>query len=237
MAWMDFIGQIRNAREKLGAPETVWYRGQAKTSYSLTPSLLRRSDGIAKERLLFDEYEQYANHLQGRKENDWELLSDMQHHGIPTRLLDWTDVLGVAVAFALYDSNDDNIDSSVYVLDPLALNKMSGVDEIKRAANDPEFSYKNVYWRGRPFAPIFPIAVDTIYHNDRLRAQRGGFTIQGRDIKPIDQQAPNAVLHIVLPATAKLEAREFLEHANINAFSLYPDIVGMAQHITRRYLS
>jgi hypothetical protein len=32
--------------------------------------------------------------------NDWHTLVNMQHYGIPTRLLDWTSVLGVAVFFA-----------------------------------------------------------------------------------------------------------------------------------------
>jgi hypothetical protein len=236
LTWADFIRRIREARDQLGNPVPVWYRGQAKVSYSLTPSLLRYQDGLSKEQKLFDDYEQSAAHLQGQKDNQWDLLNDMQHYGVPTRLLDWSDVLGIAVAFALFDSNDDDVDSAVYVLNPLALNELSGLKEIKRARSDPDFGYKAVYWQGRPFSPNLPIAVDGIFNSDRLRAQRGVFTVHGRDAKSLDQQVPSVVRKVVLPAVVKSEAREFLEHANLNAFSIYPDIVGMAQHIIRKHL-
>jgi hypothetical protein len=235
--WQDFVRRVREAREELNNPMPVWYRGQSKSSHFLIPSLLRHTDGLSKEQVLFSDYEQSAAHLHGEKTNEWDLLNDMQHYGIPTRLLDWTDVLGIAVAFALFDSNDDHIDSAVYVLNPLALNDLSGVTEIKRARNDADFGYKAVYWQGRPFAPNFPIAVDGTFHNDRIRAQRGVFTVHGRDAKALDQQVPTVVRKVVLPAAVKSEAREFLEHANLNAFSIYPDIVGMARHITRKYLA
>ena len=234
--WAEFLDQIRTARQVLSNPPIVWYRGQTKDSYSLVPSLFRYPRGIDKEQVLFNEYERSASHLQSVKKNDWEMLNDMQHYGIPTRLLDWTDVLGIAIAFALYDSGADDFDSAIYVLDPIALNTLSGLKDIKRAPNDADFAYKAVYWHGRPFYPNFPIAIDGTLHNDRLRAQNGSFTVQGRVTDPLDLQAPSVIRKVVLSAEVKPEAREFLEHANLNPFSIYPDIVGMARHIVRKHL-
>jgi hypothetical protein len=234
--WSEFLEAIRKARKELGDPTIVWYRGQSREHYRLTPSLLRHPLGISKEQALFNEYERSAARLHAPRSNDWQLLIDMQHYGIPTRLMDWTDVLGVALAFALYDSGDDHEDSVIYVLDPLGLNALSGLDEIKRVPNDAEFKYKSIYWHGRPFKAVFPIAIDSAFQNDRIAAQSGSFTVHGAKLDPIDDQAPSGICKIVLRSSAKPEAREFLEYANLNTFSIYPDIVGMARHIVRKHL-
>jgi hypothetical protein len=234
-SWAEFLDRVRQARQSLGPPLVVWFRGQAKATYNLVPSLLRHPKGIEKEQTLFGEFERSASHLFGKGKSDWEMLYDMQHYGIPTRLLDWTDILGIAVAFALYDNTADDFDSAIFLLDPIKLNALSGMTGIKRAPNDSEFGYKTVYWEGRPFDPDYPIAIDGALHNDRLRAQKGSFTVQGRASCSLDVLAPSVVRKVVLTADVKPEAREFLEYANLNAFSIYPDIVGMAQHLVRQH--
>lgn len=234
--WPEFFECVRRAREELGNPATVWYRGHSRARYVLTPYLLRFDGGLQKEQQLFHEYERSAARLMAKRENDWELLFDMQHYGIPTRLLDWTDVLGIAVAFALYDSRDDHEESAIYVLDPLKLNKKSGLDEIKHAPGDSSFEYKSIYWHGRPFGASFPIAIDPPLQSGRMVAQNGTFTVHGANPEPLDQQASQCIRRIVLKPGAKRGGREFLEFANLNAFSIYPDIVGMARHIVRKHL-
>jgi hypothetical protein len=234
--WSEFLKAIRQVRQEMNSPQILWYRGHAKLSYTLIPSLLRDPKWLKKEQVIFEEYEKSAAYLMDAKLDSWEMLQDMQHYGIPTRLLDWTDVLGIAVAFSLYDSNDSE-DSSIFVLDPLKLNDKSGIVGIKRPFSDPSFDYKTVYWQGKPFYPAFPIAIDGRLHNDRLRAQSGTFTVHGRDSAPLDEQIPNIVRKITLRSSAKPDAREFLEHANLNPFKIYPDMVGMARHIIRKHLT
>ncbi|MSP01891.1 MAG: FRG domain-containing protein [Acetobacteraceae bacterium] len=100
--WPKFLAAVRKARSNLGNPDAVWYRGHSQVDYQLVPSLLRHKQGVDKENVLFGEYERSARRFLERRTDDWELLVDMQHYGIPTRLLDWTGVLGIALAFALY---------------------------------------------------------------------------------------------------------------------------------------
>ena len=234
--WPDFLDCVRAARQDLGNPGTIWYRGMASAEYKLIPSLLRLKNGRQKEQDLFNEYERSAARLTVERHNDWELLFDMQHYGIPTRLLDWTDVLGVAIAFALYDNSDDTRDSSIHVLDPIRLNLKSSAPEIRRPAKDKDFNYKSIYWHGRPVSPAYPIAIDSPLQNARMVAQQGAFTIHGSQADFFDVAGQDCVRKIILKPGAKSGAREFLEHANLNAFSIYPDIVGMARHIVRKHL-
>jgi chaperonin GroEL (HSP60 family) len=61
----------------LGNPSIVWFRGQAKANYELTPSLFRKPRWVEKEKILFDDYERSASYLQGRGKSEWEMLTDM----------------------------------------------------------------------------------------------------------------------------------------------------------------
>lgn len=160
----------------------------------------------------------------------------MQHYGIPTRLLDWTEVVGIAVAFALYDSREDSEDSAIYVLNPAALNKKSGPAIIRQAPADTAFDYKAVYWHGNPFTPNYPIAFKPLLQNDRLVAQRGTFTIHGSNPLPLDEQAPDCVRRVIITSAAKPGAREFLDYAALDPSRIYPDVVGMARHLVRKHL-
>lgn len=233
--WPEFLDCIRKARSDLEDPDVLWYRGMASADYKLLPSLHRFPNGLQKEQDLFHEYERSAARLAAKRSNDWELLFDMQHYGIPTRLLDWTDVLGVAIAFALYDTKDDGQDSSIHVLDPKKLNSKSGLTQIRRAANDQNFEYKKIYWQGIPFNAVYPIAIDGPLQNDRMVAQQGAFTVHGSNHEYFETDGFDCLRKIVMKPGAKPGAREFLEHANLNAYSIYPDIVGMARHIVRKY--
>ena len=186
-AWNGFLTGVRNARAELKNPATVWYRGHWHSTYSLLPSLLRVSRGLSKEQELFYKYRQAATYLLKARESDWETVFDMQHYGVPTRLLDWTETLGVAVFFALGTQPSE---AAVYVLDPTELNRLAtGTPQLKHA-DDPSFSYRSVYWKKEPFAPRLPIALDPPFQNQRLFAQRGMFTIHGDDERSLEEQCP-----------------------------------------------
>src|SRR5256885_5488571 len=56
------------------------------------------------------------------RSSSWHALYLMQHHGLPTRLLDWTETFGIALYFALKGCDDD---ATVWVLDPFELDRKS----------------------------------------------------------------------------------------------------------------
>lgn len=236
--WNNFLDEIKRAEDELGNPTEIWYRGQYDCSWELQPSLPRYQEWDRKEKILFDEFKRLSVGVFQTRKNDWETLFDMQHYWIPTRLLDWTTVLGVAVAFILHSDFTDSKDSALYVLDPLALNRLSGRDEIISVPDDPNFEYKKTYWENRPVKIERPLAIQPNYISDRLKAQAGRFTVFGTLDGNFEksESAQRCFRKIILPASAKAEARTFLKWANLNEFTIYPDIVGMANHIKTKIL-
>jgi hypothetical protein len=235
-AWSDFLDSVRAAEGELGNPTEVWYRGHSNHNWELVPSLFRQNNWEQKEKVLFLEFTKTAARLFEKRGNDWETLFDMQHYWIPTRLLDWTTVMGVAIAFILHSDYSDAEDSALFVLDPVALNRLSGRDDVISIPEDKAFDYKTIYWEKRPVRIDRPLALRPAQQSDRLRAQKGTFTVCGTDGGSFERTAQECFKKVILPSAAKQEAREFLKWANLDEYTIYPDIVGMAHHIKRKIL-
>ncbi len=123
---IDSFEKFLKEIEEISVPRP-YFRGQAKRvsdGYTLIPSL-GRPDYKVPKRLsdLFDfecrVLDTFANHVIGHvnhiPRNDWEMLALAQHHGLPTRFMDWTTNPLVALYFASrYAIN--GFDSAVYVL-------------------------------------------------------------------------------------------------------------------------
>jgi hypothetical protein len=235
-AWNDFLANVREAERELGNPIEPWYRGHSNHNWELLPSLPREHNWEIKEKELFSEFTKTAARLFDKRTSDWETLFDMQHYWIPTRLLDWTTVLGVAMAFILHDDYADNENSALFVLDPIALNRLSRRNEVIALPEDKTFDYKQIYWENIPVQVTLPLAIRPSQVSDRVRAQKGTFTVFGTLDAPFESVAAKCFRKVILPSEAKEEAREFLKWANLDEFTIYPDIVGMARHIKRKIL-
>jgi len=227
--WNRLLSTIQDRREELGNPSTLWYRGVTSESYQLIPSLIRIPNGLEKEPLLFRKYIQVASRVLEPRANDWEYLFDMQHHYLPTRLLDWTEVLGVALYFALL--SDPSEYPAIYILNPIKLNNMSQREGV--FGDYSSLDYKELYWHNRPTMPMLPIAVEPPYQNQRIHGQRGKFTIHGNDPHPLEVIAPTCIAKVMIDREAREGAKEFLQLSGIDEFSMFPDIVGMVPFLKR----
>ncbi|HCY87866.1 MAG TPA: hypothetical protein DHV36_22210 [Desulfobacteraceae bacterium] len=235
-AWTDFLAAVKQAENDLGNPREVWYRGHSNEDWNLIPSLIREDEWERKEKELFLEFSKTASRLFDKRTNDWEILFDMQHYWIPTRLLDWTTVMGVAIAFILHSDYTDAQNSALFILDPKSLNRLSGREEVINVPEDKGFDYKAIYWEKRPVQIEKPLAIRPGQQSERIRAQKGVFTVHGIPDSGFENSAADCFRKIVLPNEAKEEAKDFLKWANLDEYTIYPDIVGMAQHIRRKIL-
>ena len=106
----------------------LYFRGQSKRTadgYPLTPSVARYKylGGLTlaeREQKECEVLETFSNHLltyvQHRPQTAWEELAIAQHHGLPTRFMDWTTNPLVALYFAVRNTGGRTADSAVYVL-------------------------------------------------------------------------------------------------------------------------
>jgi hypothetical protein len=136
--WTNFLTSIQQAKTALGNPEILWYRGHPNSDFFLLASLLRYKNGLEKEEHLFNSFKKFSDRILKRRDSEWETLFEMQHYGVPTRLLDWSETFGVALFFAATynQSHHPDKDAAVYLLDPLALNRLSGQSQIFRVPQD-----------------------------------------------------------------------------------------------------
>src|SRR4051794_33848665 len=116
------------------ARHPLWFRGITNSAHSLIPSLYRHPKTTAApdlnklEQELLTRFRQRSIPYRTRDlSDDWEALFFMQHYGVPTRLLDWTENPLTALHFALMHSAARNLaeksdltESVVWVLDPVA---------------------------------------------------------------------------------------------------------------------
>jgi FRG domain len=234
--WSRFLETIKEANDALGDPEIIWYRGHPDVDHYLLAALLRYRNGLEKEKYLFDSFQKFSDRIFKRRASDWETLFEMQHYGVPTRLLDWTESFGVALFFAAYYNKRraSTKDAAIYLMSPTRLNKYSRINKIYRIPEDENsFPYKGIYWQQSPFAANAPIAIEPIFINDRMLAQRGMFTVHHDNIKPIETEFPDAIRKVVIPNAIIDAAMDFLDLTNINEYSVFPDLAGIAGYLKR----
>jgi len=230
--WNDFLELIKIYKEN-NKDKPVWFRGQSDFDYTLLPSLFRVAKGQSIEKEIYEKYRQIIFRIQPQQKHDWETLFDMQHNWIPTRLLDWSENLGISVYFAV-KYNSKKTDMAIYLLNPDELNRYSSKKEIPVIPDNPMgLEYVKNYINKDPFPPEYPIAIRPNFSNNRMIAQRGLFTIHGDNLTPIEQLCPKAVLKIKLSKNIINDANNFLDFANINEYTVFPDINGISDYIRR----
>lgn len=187
---------------------------------------------------IFLEYRRLVAGIGLNRNSEWETLIDMQHYGVPTRLLDWTSNLGIAVYFATTSSIDD-ISMSLYIMNPLELNALSGKNGIPILPNDSMgLSYVANYIDRNPFPARYPIAVKCDNINSRVKAQSGMFTIHGdennkEEIDIITEllDKKSSIYKIEISTKAHDSIKEYFDITGIKDYTIFPDIQGIARHL------
>lgn len=250
--FLEYISTLE--RTPSAAPRL--YRGQSKPAadpdYRLIPSVGRRKSGRwSKADLLVLENRAHAifgkqtvSHTGPRPRNDWEILALAQHHGLPTRFMDWTSNPLVALYFAVRNPEHDLSGSAVYILagetqtfEELmrtrrenARQEMLASLETKRGkANKIQQNHIESLLSETLISP-FEITADIIYDpphiSPRIRAQDGlllAFADPTQDLDSTRYQ------ELIIPACARATIRIELERYGVFDKQLFPDLDGLSK--------
>jgi len=171
---------------------------------------LTREDILRKEIDIFRIFYREVCYNQVQNLDYWSYLALAQHHGLPTRLLDWSYSSLTALYFAVEKLR--NTDSAVYILDidtPL-------VSKREEKTVDP--------FQLQQFKVYLPSHV-----TPRIRVQSGLFTCHPN---PFEEELSYVKAKIVIPQAIRCEIKIALNQVGINRKTLFPDMDGLAKWLS-----
>jgi hypothetical protein len=253
-----YLALVEQLQRKAACP--LWYRGCGRASYHLAPSLYRHpslrdaSDLADLERQLMTRFRQRSIPYHTRNlSDDWDALFFMQHYGVPTRLLDWTENPLIALHFALMLAPrrprrrrglEYQEAAAVWILHPQAWNR-SALSRLSYAAGPLTPGDEAL----KGYSPIaaagarsnYPVALYGAHNSSRIVAQQGVFVIFGRDKTPMEkldrrhgfsgrELTKVTILRSRIPAM-----RRSLLNDGITESVVFPDLEGLARETKRHF--
>ncbi|MEP1385285.1 MAG: FRG domain-containing protein [Paraglaciecola sp.] len=216
--------------------DSEFFRGQGDQNWLLLPSLARIKNpqhcyniefsGWADlEEYLLDEFmNQSAPHMNFEPKNKIDWLVHAQHHGLPTKLMDWTTNPLKALFFAVEDFELDDQNGAVFLCNS---SSHSGKTEYVKEDSRVEFFFSS-------------------HLNTRIVSQEGcfsSFPFPFEDIENFDpfedlESSQNNVLSlkkILIPSKIKPNIRTELHKLGVNHRSIYPGLDGVSKTIVRGF--
>lgn len=235
--WSQVYQEIIDSADEMsnGGTEPLFFRGHSRAHYSLIPGLGRHELAEARilERRLYFNFVVKAGSLLSQDNTGWSHLFSMQHHGMPTRLLDWTETFGIALYFAVARSNSD---AAIWLLRPQELNQRTmncaTIVDVRQLGG----AYEEFYIQESISMAADVVALAPPRYNPRVAQQRAAFTLHDDLRAPLEQLHPDLARRVVIPINVHEEARRFLTMAGISEFTLFPDLDGLTRDLKQTYL-
>ncbi|GAA4449674.1 FRG domain-containing protein [Nibrella saemangeumensis] len=237
-AWMSNIQRFRSPYA---------FRGLPDASFSLMTSLMQLGGDFPQlEGHLLRNFKKYAHRDVVEQDSIWHWLSLAQHHGLPTRLLDWTFSPFVALHFATATIECLAIDGAVWTVDyKKAHDQLPYLLKAHLAEEGADVFTVEMLQGIRTLHEFDNLAPDTFIAffeppslDDRIINQYAMFSVISDPRVAVTEwleQHPDTYRKIIIPAAIKWEIRDKLDQANINERVLFPGLDGLSLWLKRQY--
>lgn len=171
------------------------------------------------------------------EELKWVQLA--RHHGLPTRLLDWTTNAAIALFFASLNAPDvkKDADGAVFILNPIDLNR--DVDpkhpRIFDAHSDADTINRYLELTGKQNARgLKTIAINPVWNSERIVLQQGTFTLHGSKHFTLTSKQVPSLVYACVPKECKNDLLRELQQVGINEMSIFPEPEHMCRYLIWR---
>ena len=250
-SWTELHEQLfaESWRPELGRFRSNYaFRGRTSAAEDLRTSLLRLGgDARGLEGYLLRNFRKYARRGDVPSDSVWDWLALGQHHGLPTRLLDWTYSPFIALHFATANLDAYDRDGVVWAMDYTRVHEQ--LPDTLRDVLDHEGA--NVFTpellnRAAPgFRELdaladepFCLFLEPPSLDERIVNQYALFALLSSPTTSLDDWLSGReelIRKIVVPAELKWEVRDKLDQANINERVLFPGLDGLTAWLSRYY--
>jgi FRG domain len=229
------------------------YRGDANARWPLLTSLDKlggvsppHSKGELEEHILRNFIRYSRPYLAHQPANDWEVLVTAQHHGLPTRLLDWTYSPLVAAHFATLHSERPS-DRVIWRLDWKKVHQFFKLPELALLIEDLEKILGDkgpltpwALFGARKSAKQFACMLEPPSLNPRIVAQSATFTLCSDKYQSFDgflekHGLGSTLTKFIIPAKETARFRDQLDLVDVDERRLFPDLDGVAAEMRRYY--
>jgi FRG domain len=224
------------------------FRGVSDAACEPETTLIRLGgDFQRREQSLLRNFRKYAHRDAFEADSAWNWIALAQHHGLPTRLLDWTFSPYVALHFATVNIADWQYPAAIWCVDCVKIkNSLPGKLKVRLKREDSDVltveMLDEVAPTLRAFERLSRVPFVAFFEppslDDRIINQAALFSVTSRANMNLGEwlsQHKEIFHRVVIPAGLKREIRDKLDQANIHERILFPGLDGLTRWLTRYY--
>ncbi|MCE5269660.1 FRG domain-containing protein [bacterium] len=225
------------------------FRGLSCSCYDLKTSLIRLGgDFSSLEFHLIRNFKKYSRLPAAADFSVWMWLTLAQHHGLPTRLLDWTYSPFIALHFVTSEISHFEQDGAIWCVDFAAIHRTLP-QEIKAVLDDEKANAFTIEMLSKVTetltdfeklsAEAFVLFFEPPSMDDRIVNQFALHSVISNPRSLLNEllrdRFPDYYKRVIVPKELKWEIRDKLDQANINERVIFPGLEGLCSWLTRHY--